>query len=124
MRLLFILKWQYSLLKTQVARQTYGGFFYLKMAWLTSSWNFVFNWIFDKLVPGDRLARGPIIRTIHAVLFEGLFMFATVPIIMYMMHMSFWMAFVTDITMTLVILGYTYVYNWVYDRARLYFVEA
>ena len=124
MRLLFILKWQYSLLKTQVARQTYGGFFYLKMAWLTSSWNFVFNWIFDKLVPGDRLARGPIIRTIHAVLFEGLFMLATVPIIMYMMQMTFWMAFMTDITMTLVILGYTYVYNWVYDRARLYFVEA
>lgn len=124
MRLLFILKWQYSLLKTQVAGQTYGGFFYLKMAWLTSSWNFVFNWIFDKLVPGDRLERGPVIRTIHAVLFEGLFMFATVPIIMYMMQMTFWMAFVTDITMTLVILGYTYVYNWVYDRARLYFVEA
>ena len=124
MRLLFILKWQYSLLKTQVAGQTYGSFFYLKMAWLTSSWNFVFNWIFDKLVPGDRLARGPIIRTIHAVLFEGLFMLATVPIIMYMMQMTFWMAFMTDITMTLVILGYTYVYNWVYDRARLYFVEA
>ena len=79
---------------------------------------------FDKLVPGDRLARGPIIRTVHAVLFEGLFMIATVPIIMYMMQMTFWMAFMTDITMTLVILGYTYVYNWVYDRARLYFVEA
>ena len=70
---------------------------------LAMIWNFVFNWIFDKLVPGDRLARGPVIRTVHAVLFEGLFMLATVPIIMYMMHMSFWMAFVTDITMTLVI---------------------
>ena len=91
---------------------------------LAMVWNFVFNWIFDKLVPGDRLARGPVIRTVHAALFEGLFMLATVPIIMYMMHMSFWMAFVTDITMTLVILGYTYVYNWVYDRARLLFVEA
>ena len=34
-------------------------------------WNFIFNWIFDKLVPGDRLARGPVIRTIHAVLFGG-----------------------------------------------------
>ena len=91
---------------------------------LASVWNFVINWIFDKLVPGDRLARAPVIRTVHAALFEGLFMLATVPIIMYMMHMSFWMAFVTDITMTLVILGYTYVYNWVYDRARLLFVEA
>ena len=74
--------------------------FYPEMAKLTSSWNFVFNWIFDKLVPGDRLARGPIIRTIHAVLFEGLFMLATVPIIMYMMQMTFWMAFMTDMTMT------------------------
>ena len=35
---------------------------------LAMVWNFVFNWIFDKLVPGDRLARGPVIRTIHAVL--------------------------------------------------------
>jgi uncharacterized membrane protein len=51
-------------------------------------------------------------------------MIATVPIIMYMMQMTFWMAFMTDITMTLAILGYTYVYNWVYDRVRLYFVEA
>ena len=33
---------------------------------LAMVWNFVFNWIFDKLVPGDRLARGPVIRTIHA----------------------------------------------------------
>ena len=32
MRLLFILKWQYSLSEKQVAGQTYGGFFYLKMA--------------------------------------------------------------------------------------------
>ena len=88
-------------------------------------WNFVFNWIFDKLVPGDRLARGPIIRYGSCCVYlKAYFMIATVPIIMYMMQMTFWMAFMTDITMTLVILGYTYVYNWVYDRARLYFVEA
>lgn len=60
-------------------------------------WNFIFNWIFDKLVPGDRLARGPVIRTIHAVLFEGLLLAATVPMIMYMMSITLWMAFITDI---------------------------
>ena len=119
-----ILKWQNSLQEGKSLSRYNAASFYPEMAILTSSWNFVFNWIFDKLVPGDRLARGPIIRTVHAVLFEGLFMIATVPIIMYMMQMTFWMAFMTDITMTLVILGYTYVYNWVYDRARLYFVEA
>ena len=41
------------------------------------TWNFVFNWIFDKLVPGDRLALGPIIRVVHVVLFEGILMIAT-----------------------------------------------
>ena len=87
-------------------------------------WNFIFNWIFDKLVPGDRLARGPVIRTIHAVLFEGLLLAATVPMIMYMMSITLWMAFITDISMTLIILVYTYVYNWVYDRVRLFFVKA
>ena len=87
-------------------------------------WNFIFNWIFDKLVPGDRLARGPVIRTIYAVLFEGLLLAATVPMIMYMMSISLWMAFITDISMTLIILVYTYVYNWVYDRVRLFFVKA
>ena len=87
-------------------------------------WNFVFNWIFDKLVPGDRLARGPLIRSIHAVLFEGVLLAATVPMIMYMMHMTLWLAFMTDIAMTLVILVYTYIYNWVYDRVRLFFVKA
>ena len=87
-------------------------------------WNFIFNWIFDKLVPGDRLARGPVIRTIYAVLFEGLLLAATVPMIMYMMSITLWMAFITDISMTLIILVYTYVYNWVYDRVRLFFVKA
>ena len=53
-------------------------------------WNFVFNWIFDKLVPGDRLERGPVI-IVQFMLYclKVLFMLATVPIIMYMMHMSF-----------------------------------
>ena len=60
----------------------------------------------------------------HAVLFEGLLLAATVPMSMYMMSISLWMAFITDISMTLIILVYTYVYNWGYDRVRLFFVKA
>lgn len=86
-------------------------------------WNFIFNWVFDKFVPGDRLARGPLIRSIHAVLFEGLLLAATVPMIMYFMNMSFMMALTADISITLAILVYTYVYNWVYDHVRVYFVK-
>ena len=59
-------------------------------------------------------------RTIQSVILLA----ATVPMIMYMMSIILWMAFITDISMTLIILVYTYVYNWVYDRVRLFFVKA
>lgn len=49
-----ILKWHSSLQEGKSLSRYNAASFYPKMAWLTSSWNFVFNWIFDKLVPGDR----------------------------------------------------------------------
>ncbi|WP_251424760.1 PACE efflux transporter [Veillonella agrestimuris] len=87
-------------------------------------WNFVFNWVFDKFVPGNRLDRGVGIRITHAVLFEGLLLAATIPMIMYFMNMTFVEAFMADISMTLAILGYTYVFNWGYDHLRIRFVNA
>ena len=59
-------------------------------------------------------------RTIQSVILLA----ATVPMIMYMMSITLWRAFITDISMTLIILVYIYVYNWVYDRVRLFFVKA
>lgn len=49
-----ILKWQNSLQEGKSLSRYNAASFYPEMAKLTSSWNFVFNWIFDKLVPGDR----------------------------------------------------------------------
>lgn len=86
-------------------------------------WNFIFNWVFDKFVTGDRLDRGVGIRITHTVLFEGLLLAATIPMIMYFMNMTFLEAFMADISMTLVILGYTYVFNWAYDHLRVRFVS-
>lgn len=86
-------------------------------------WNFIFNWVFDKFVPGDRLDRGVGIRITHTVLFEVLLLAATIPMIMYFMNMTFLEAFMADISMTLVILGYTYVFNWAYDHLRVRFVS-
>lgn len=87
-------------------------------------WNFIFNWVFDKCVRGERIDRGPVIRVIHAVLFEGLLLIATIPMIMYFMNMDFMAAFMADIGMTLIILVYTYIFNWVYDHLRIYVVKS
>lgn len=85
-------------------------------------WSFIYNWIFDQFAKGDRLARTTMTRVIHAIGMEGGLLIVTVPLIAYMLDMDVWTAFLTDIAMTLVILVYTYIYNWIYDRLRVHFV--
>lgn len=81
-------------------------------------WNVVFNFIFDKWFTGERLDRGLGVRIFHTVSFElGLLIF-TVPLVAYMLNVGWWEAFVMDIGMTLFVMGYALVFNWVYDYLR------
>lgn len=85
-------------------------------------WNFIFNWLFDKIVTGERVKRGLGIRILHSVLFEGGLLIFTLPLVMYMLNITLWHAFVMDIGMTLFVLVYSVVFNWVYDHLRLKFI--
>lgn len=87
-------------------------------------WNFVYNWLFDKVVTGERIARGLGIRIVHSVLFEGGLLVFTVPLVMYMLDIGWWQAFVMDIGMTLFVLVYSVIFNWVYDYLRLKFIKS
>lgn len=81
-------------------------------------WNVVFNFIFDKWFTGERLDRRLGVRIFHTVSFElGLLIF-TVPLVAYMLNVGWWEAFVMDIGMTLFVMGYALVFNWVYDYLR------
>ena len=86
-------------------------------------WNFIYNWGFDKIFPGDRLARKVWVRILNAVGMEAGLLLFTVPLIAWYLDLGFVEAFLLDITMTLIILVYTYIYNWVYDHVRVYFVK-
>jgi uncharacterized membrane protein len=51
----------------------------------------------------------------HAIGFEGGLMLATIPIIAYMMNMSFIEALILDFALTMCILVYTFIFQWCYD---------
>lgn len=82
---------------------------------IAMAWNMVFNLFFDKLFPGERLARGLGIRLLHTTAFElGLLIF-TVPLVAFMLNVGWWEAFVMDIGMTLIVMLYALLFNWAYD---------
>ncbi|AWW33930.1 hypothetical protein CT138_03295 [Mannheimia varigena] len=87
-------------------------------------WNFIYNWLFDKIVTGERIERGIVTRTIHSALFEGGLLIFTLPLIIYMLDISWREALVMDIGMTLFVLVYSIIFNWIYDHLRLKFIKS
>ena len=86
-------------------------------------WNFIFNFIFDKYVTGDREKRTLKIRSIHAILFEIGLILPTLPLIAFSLKIGLIEAFLMDICFIIFVLIFTVVYNYIYDRARLSFIS-
>lgn len=86
---------------------------------IAMSWNMLFGAMFEQLERRCGWQRTPWVRTLHAVLFEGGLVFICVPVVAWWMGVSYWQALLLDIGILLFFLPYTYVFNWVYDQARL-----
>ncbi|TNH05681.1 PACE efflux transporter [Testudinibacter sp. TR-2022] len=86
-------------------------------------WNFVFNWGFDRVFRGERVLRGFKVRCLHALLFEGGLLLFTIPVVAYLLNISFYQAFIMDLGITVFILLYTVLYNWVYDHVRVWIIR-
>lgn len=80
--------------------------------------NIVFNWIFDKLFPFVNGNRPVHIRILHAVGFEATLVIFTIPMIAYILNMSFIDAFMFELGLLIFFFFYTYIYNWLYDHLR------
>lgn len=85
------------------------------MAVISVVWNMIFNHYFEKVEYKYQLKRTIPVRILHAVGFEGGLMLATIPIIAYMMKMSFIDALILDFGLTMCILVYTFIFQWCYD---------
>jgi len=80
-------------------------------------WNFLFNACFERwearqVVRGRSLAR----RAAHAAGFEGGLVLSLVPLFSWWFGVSLWQAFVMDLGLIGFFLGYTFVFNWGFDR--------
>ncbi|MGE4315720.1 chlorhexidine efflux PACE transporter AceI [Acinetobacter sp.] len=87
----------------------------IAMAVTSVIWNMVFNHFFEKFEAKRQLKRTIGIRILHAIGFEGGLMLATIPMVAYALDMPIWQAILTDLSMTLCILIYTFIFQWCYD---------
>ena len=80
--------------------------------------NIAFNWVFDKFFPFVNGNRPIPIRILHAVGFEATLVIFTIPMIAYILNMSFIDAFMFELGLLIFFFFYTYIYNWLYDHLR------
>lgn len=81
-------------------------------------WNVGFNLLFDKFFPGEKHNRSLGVRIFHAVAFESGLVIITTPILAYMLNTTIVQAFMMDIGVTLLIMVYTVIFNYIYDHFR------
>ena len=84
--------------------------------------NFLFNFMFDKIFTGKREERGWAFRLFHTTAFEAFLLLFTVPMVAYIVNLTWLQAFVADMAMTFAVMVYAFVFNWIYDHTRLKFV--
>ena len=80
-------------------------------------WNVAFNHLFERWesrqpVRGRSVAR----RVAHAIGFEGGLALILVPLLAWWFGVGLWQALVMDLGLMLFFLGYTFVFNWGFDR--------
>lgn len=96
----------------------YMLFMLLAISMMAMVWTFFYNIIFDRFFTEDKLSRPVWLRILHTVGFEcGLLLF-TLPLVMWVMQIGLWQAFLLDISLTVLILVYGFVFYWVYDVVR------
>lgn len=81
-------------------------------------WNYIYNLGFDHLFGHDRIRRSFKKRISHGLGFELGMILATLPIIMWVLQLDLWTAFMMDIGLVLFFLVYAIIYNWCYDIVR------
>ncbi|WP_108945673.1 PACE efflux transporter [Shewanella halifaxensis] len=93
------------------------------IATMAMTWNFIFNWLFDQVVTGDKEKRPFKIRVLHVSLFEIGLLFFTVPVIAYMLDIGIIEALIMDLGVTVFITIYAFMYNLAYDHVRAFIIR-
>lgn len=89
----------------------------LGSATLATLWNYAFNVIFDRAMMRWRgsVRKTVALRVVHAALFEIGLLLVLMPFIAWYLQLSWYDAFVMDVSFALFYFVYAFVFNWVYD---------
>ena len=81
-------------------------------------WNYLYNLGFDHAMQRLRgtTRKTPLIRILHAMLFEAGLLGVLLPFFAWYMKITVWEAFVMDISFSAFYFCYAIVFNWAYDR--------
>ncbi|WP_028867030.1 PACE efflux transporter [Psychromonas arctica] len=93
------------------------------VATIAMTWNFIYNWGFDRMVTGDKTKRTVPLRIVHTIIFQAGLLVVTIPVIALMLNISFWQALMMDISVTICITIYAFLYNLIYDHTRAFIVR-
>lgn len=101
-----------------------AGLTALLVSVLAMAWNYLFNLIFDRLFGPDRMSRSWTLRVWHAVTFELSLTLACIPLVCWLMQVSWQEALMLEIGMVGLILILTLFYNRLFDCYRVRLIGA
>ncbi|MDA9557435.1 PACE efflux transporter [Vibrio sp.] len=87
----------------------------LALSLVAMVWNYVFNSIFDRFVPGERLQRTKLTRLVHAGAFEGGMLLLTIPVLMVFLNKGLMDVLLLSIGSAVFFVVYTIIFNYSYD---------
>ncbi|NUW72983.1 PACE efflux transporter [Vibrio mediterranei] len=90
------------------------------MSLFTVVWNYLYNVLFDRYIPGERSKRSLLLRIGHAVGFEAGLIVMTIPAIAWFLQVSLLTALIIEAGFLVFFFFYTTGFNWVYDRWQPY----
>jgi len=81
-------------------------------------WNMVYNALVDRYVQSERIHWKARARFVHGLGFEAGLVVWCLPVAAWMLDISLLQAFMVELGFFVIILPYTVLYNWAFDKAR------
>ena len=81
-------------------------------------WNMVYNALVDRWVQTERIHWKASARFVHGLGFEAGLVVWCLPVAAWMLEISLLQAFMVELGFFVIILPYTVLYNWAFDKAR------
>jgi uncharacterized membrane protein len=81
-------------------------------------WNMVYNALIDRWVQTERINWKASGRFVHGLGFEAGLVVWCLPVAAWMLDISLLQAFMVELGFLVIILPYTVLYNWAFDKAR------